>query len=139
MLLLGKSDCESASHCGLNLHPLMTADSIPWWLSGKESACSAGDARDPGLIPELEDPLEEEMAICSSILAWRIPWTEEPGRLQSMGLPRESDVKQQHSCRQGPCFTWFGQVYIFLAEISLQSFCLIGLNDPYCFFLHSSY
>ena len=35
-----------------------------------------------------EDPLEEEMAIHSSILAWEIPWTEEPGRLQSMGLQR---------------------------------------------------
>ena len=33
----------------------------------------------------LEDPLEKEMAIHSSILAWIIPWTEEPGRLQSMG------------------------------------------------------
>ena len=32
-----------------------------------------------------EDPLEKEMAIHSSILAWRIPWTEEPGGLQSMG------------------------------------------------------
>ena len=32
-----------------------------------------------------EDPLEKEMAIHSSILAWRIPWIEEPGRLQSMG------------------------------------------------------
>ena len=32
------------------------------------------------------DPLEKEMAIHSSVLAWRIPWTEEPGRLQSMGL-----------------------------------------------------
>ena len=33
-----------------------------------------------------EDPLEKEMATHSSILAWRISWTEEPGRLQSMGL-----------------------------------------------------
>ena len=33
-----------------------------------------------------EDPLEKEMAIHSSILAWKIPWTEEPGRLQFMGL-----------------------------------------------------
>ena len=33
----------------------------------------------------LEDPLEKEMATHSSILAWRIPWTEEPGRLQPMG------------------------------------------------------
>ena len=35
-----------------------------------------------------EDPLEEEMATHSSILAWRIPWTEEPGKLQSMGSQR---------------------------------------------------
>ena len=35
-----------------------------------------------------EEPLEKEMDTHSSILAWRIPWTEEPGRLQSMGLQR---------------------------------------------------
>ena len=35
-----------------------------------------------------EDPLEKEMATHSSILAWKIPWTEEQGRLQSMGLQR---------------------------------------------------
>ena len=35
-----------------------------------------------------DDPLEKEIAIHSSILAWRIPWTEEPGGLQSMGLQR---------------------------------------------------
>ena len=41
-------------------------------------------------VPSLgqEDPLEEEMATHSSILAWRTPWTEEPGGLQSMGLQR---------------------------------------------------
>ena len=35
-----------------------------------------------------EDPLEQEMAIHSNILAWKIPWTEEPGRQQSMGSQR---------------------------------------------------
>ena len=35
-----------------------------------------------------EEPLEKRMAIHSSVLAWRIPWTEEPGGLQSMGLQR---------------------------------------------------
>jgi len=39
-----------------------------------------------------EDPLEEGMAIHSSILAWRIPWTEEPGELQSIESQRESDM-----------------------------------------------
>ena len=41
-------------------------------------------------LPSLgqENPLEKEMAVHSSILAWEIPWTEEPGRLQFMGLQR---------------------------------------------------
>ena len=40
---------------------------------------------DKGSVPGLEDPLEESMAAHSSILAWRIPWTEEPGGPQSTG------------------------------------------------------
>ena len=47
---------------------------------------NAGDAGDTGSVLGREDPLEKEMATHSSILAWRIPWTEEPGGLQSMGL-----------------------------------------------------
>ena len=39
-----------------------------------------------------EDPLEKDMATHSSILAWKIPWTEEPGRLQSIGLQKELDT-----------------------------------------------
>ena len=42
-----------------------------------------------------EDPLEEEMATHSSILAWRIPWTEEPGGLQSMGHKELDTTEQQ--------------------------------------------
>ena len=46
-----------------------------------------------------EDPLEKEMATHSIILAWRIPWTEEPSRLQSMGS-QESDTIEQLSTTQ---------------------------------------
>ena len=46
---------------------------------------NAGDIRDAGSVPGSEDPLEEEMATHSSILAWRILWTEQPGVLQSTG------------------------------------------------------
>ena len=49
---------------------------------GKESACNAGDL---GLIPGWEDPLEKGMATHSSILAWRIPWTEESTGSQRVG------------------------------------------------------
>ena len=51
----------------------------------KASACNA-ETRVRSL--SWEDPLEKEMAIHSSITAWKIPWTEEPGRLQSMGSQR---------------------------------------------------
>ena len=47
----------------------------------KNMPTNAGYIRNTGL----EDPLEKEMAIHSSILAWKITWTEEPGRLQPMG------------------------------------------------------
>ena len=52
---------------------------------GEESDCNAGD-----LVQTLgqEDSLKKRIATHSSILAWRIPWTEEPGRLQSMGSQR---------------------------------------------------
>ena len=60
---------------------------FPRWLSGKELACQAGDEM---RVPSLgwEDPLEEKMAIHSSILAWKIPWTDDPAGLQSIGLQR---------------------------------------------------
>ena len=55
---------------------------------------NVGDVGDLSSIPGSEDPLEEEMAIHSSTPAWRIPWTEEPGGLQSTGLPRVRQLKR---------------------------------------------
>ena len=59
-----------------------------------------------------KDPLEEEMATHSSILAWEIPWTEKPGGLQSMGLKKSRMTEHTHPTyylNQGPwppCITW---------------------------------
>ena len=61
---------------------------LPWWLSGKESACSAGDAGDAGPIPGLGrlpaggngNPFQDSSS--------KIPWTDESGRLQFKGLKR---------------------------------------------------
>ena len=61
---------------------------LPRGAEVKNLPASAGDGTDLGLIPRLGRSLEKEMATHSSILAWRIPWTEEPGRLQSTGLQR---------------------------------------------------
>ena len=58
---------------------------FPGGSDGKESACNAGDG-----VQSLdwEDLLEKGIATHSSILAWKIPWTEEPGGLQSKGFQR---------------------------------------------------
>ena len=57
--------------------------------SGKESACPMAELQETWVqSPSQGDPLEEVMATHSSILAWEIPCTEEPGGLQSMGLQR---------------------------------------------------
>ena len=54
----------------------------------KNLSSSAGDLRDTVLILGQEDPLEQGMSIHFSILAWRIPWTEETGALQPTGWQR---------------------------------------------------
>ena len=51
----------------------------------KNPSANSGDIRDAGSVPGWEDPVEESVATPSSILAWRIPWTEEPGGPQAIG------------------------------------------------------
>ena len=65
------------------------ASLVAWWFSGKVSACQCLSMQETW-VQSLgqEDPLEKEMAIHSSILAWEIPWTEESGWLQPMGLQK---------------------------------------------------
>ena len=57
-------------------------------LVGKNPPANAGVVRDVGSIPGSGRSFEKEMAAHSTILAWRITWTEEPGGLWSMGLQR---------------------------------------------------
>ena len=65
-----------------NIHgaSLVTGASLVVQLVKNPSA-NAGDVRDTGFIPGLEDPLQKEVATCSIILAWKTAWTEKPGRL----------------------------------------------------------
>ena len=80
---------------------------------GKESACNAGDlVRSQGW----EDPLQKEMATHSSILAWRSPWTKEPGRLQSMGLQRAGHDSATKPQPLTDTTTWMNLWRIMLSE-----------------------
>ena len=62
-----------------------------------------------------EDPLEEGMATHSNILAWRIPWTEEPGGLSSMGSQRVGHTESSNLAHSIECYiiimSWYNNVY----------------------------
>ena len=64
-----------------------------------------------------EDPLEKGMATYSSILAWRIPWTEEPGGLQSLGLQNQTQLSNFHFHHRWQLM-WFFSVAIFGLDLS---------------------
>ena len=76
----------------------------PGSASGKDSTCQWGKHKKCGIFLGWEDPLEEGMATHASILAWKIPWTEEPGGLQSMGCSlrghKESPQSTQAWCME---------------------------------------
>ena len=68
---------------------ILESSKLQWGLPGgpsaQEPACNAGEEREAGSISRSRRSLEEGTATHSSILAWRTPWTEEPGRLQFIG------------------------------------------------------
>ena len=69
----------------------------PGGASGKEPACQCGDVKRHRFNPWVgKSPLEKGMATHSSVLVWRIPWTEEPGGLQSMGSLTVGSELAQH-------------------------------------------
>jgi len=71
-----------------------------WYFIGKELSANAGGV---GWVqsPGWEDPLEKEMATHSNILAWEMPWTEEPGGLQSVRSQRvRHDLATEQQCRK---------------------------------------
>ena len=65
-------------------------DGLLRWLSGRESDCQTGLQSF-----SQEDTLEKEMATVSSILAWIIPWTEEPGKIYSLWGRKEADTTER--------------------------------------------
>ena len=61
---------------------------LPWWLSGKEFTCKAGDAGDMGLIPGAGRSPGGGNGNLLQYSCWKIPWTEEPGRLPVHGVTK---------------------------------------------------
>ena len=70
---------------------------FPGFASGKEPGCHSRRLKRCGFDPFQEDPLEEGMATHSSILAWTIPWTEEPGGATVHAVTKSGTRLKQHS------------------------------------------
>ena len=106
---------------------------LPPSLVSKESARNAGD---PGLILCQEDPLEKEMATHSRILAWRVPWTEEPDSLQSRGCKSQtwlSDWTSITSILSLPLLPWLHPCKS-PQSAKLGSLCYIATSHSYLFY-----
>ena len=75
-----------------------------------------------------EDSLEEGMATHSSILAWRIPWTEEPGELRSMGLHRViyDWSNWAHKIHFSQLLHFLGTIFYYIPELGVQCYLPMG-------------
>ena len=99
------------SACLWDVNPSQAYKGFPGGSSGKEPACQCRRCKRQGSVPgkngfPSKDPLEEGMAAHSSLLAWRIPWTEEPGSLRSIESQRVrhdwSDLAPTHAQAYNP-------------------------------------
>ena len=122
----------------LSTHPHM---GLPVWQSGKELTCQNRRHKRHGFSSWIrEDPLEEEVATHSSILAWKIPWTEEPGRIQSRGFTKsQTQLSAHRHTQQILVFDVFsslfclGNLAIFLSEAIVRLFhcCIVSVIRIY--------
>ena len=112
---------------------------FPGGSDGKEPTCNAGG---PVWPLGWEDPLEKGMATHSSILAWRVPWTEEPGGLQSIGLQRAGHDWVTHTFT----FLLFFLKHLVSCYAYFCNHCIIGylggclllkINSPWFLLLYA--
>ena len=97
---------------------------VSWGFSGcasdKEPTANAGGIETSVRYLGQEDPLKEGMATHSSILTWRIPWTEEPGGLQSIGSQRVGHDWSDFACTHAQLIGYISMFPIFLEHIKLN-------------------
>ena len=101
------SECTRAQSCLSSV----VSDSVTLWTVAHQALLPMATMQETQVRSQGgEDPLEKEMATHSSVLAWRISWTEEPGGVQSMGLQsrtRQGTHTRMHYVTEGPgCASW---------------------------------
>ena len=130
--LFSQSCFDTHLLCWHHVPSLCNCLGLPWWLSGKEFA------RDVGSIPGSGQSPGGGMETHSSILAWEIPWTEEPGGLQSMGVTnsrtRLSHWASYHwRCLSSPVPAWYSVVSY--TENDLSVYCTGSFSSFLCMVL----
>ena len=110
---------------------------LPWWLRDKESAWMQEAPETWVQSQSQEDPLEEEMATHSSIPARKIPWTEEPGGLRSMGWKRVTQLSNwthtYTSWQTSPYFHWRGHNQKEKQKQDFRCLIMAFLNETFLF------
>ena len=115
-----ESTCNAGDPSSIPGFGRSTGEGIGYPLKYSWASLVAQLAKKPSATPETwarslgwEDPLEKETATFSSILSWRIPWTEEPGRLQSMGSQR---VGRNWATFTNTCSLYYS-IFVHLFEV----------------------
>ena len=126
----------------LHLNRALWSLGLPRWLSSKESPCQCRRHRKFGFNPWSGRLLEKQMATHSSILAWELPWTEEPGRLVRHDLVTEHE--HFGVCLQGRREGQQQSSHVPLTPLpcsrsSLLSMCTHHLSEPHSFFAQASW
>ena len=106
---------------------------LPRWLSSKQSTCNAGAQEMRIQYLDWEDTLEEEMATHSSVLSWRIPGTEEPSGLPSMGSHRVGHDWSDLAAAAATLIysiMWFSYIHHYISTSVYPTVC----SPPKCSF-----
>ena len=114
---------DSATELNWTEHGIWASQGV---LVVKNPPAYSGDVRDTGSSLGWEDPLEEGMAICCSILAWRFPWTEEPGVLQFIQFSK-SWTQLKWLSRQGYMPFLFISLLVKAGSYAVITYCTIKL------------
>ena len=137
IFFLNVFDNSHPNGCDFALHfPLMIIDGFPGGVSGKELICQCRrHKRQQVKTLGWKNPMEQGLVILSNILAWRMPWVEEPGGLWSMGSQRVGHDWSDLACMYRwwilmlvifPYTSW--ALVVFFGEMYIQVFCPFAIE-----------
>ena len=139
MLFYLSCKLETFSWRKVKYHKVEQIRGLRRWCRGKESACQCRRRCRPGFIPGSGRPLGGRNGNCSSILAWKILWTEEPGRLQSMRLQSQTWQSNRGHSLKSCCILWSKRQCCFRGSLFFFNIQEWGLSAQFRMFSGPSF